>query len=239
MVGWWPWDGTGTDIQGNNPATLSGGPDFVSGEVDQALAFDGANDYARVTGAPSLNVGVGSGMTIDAWIKPGDVASQRPLIEFSGGTTGVHMWTSVTFGGAVGPANLYVNLGDTSGASHIISSAPGIMTANSWQHVALTYDRTTGVAMLYRNGAVVAQQNLGIFPPLTSTDLYIGRRPGTGFFYLGQIDELDLFNRVLSAAEIQAIVDAGSAGKCKPDAAGAFEVERARGWWRGWSGGAW
>ena len=47
------------------------------------------------------------------------------------------------------------------------------------KHVALTYDKTTGVATIYCNGAVVGSGNLGSFTPLTSYNLYLGRRPPT------------------------------------------------------------
>ena len=50
------------------------------------------------------------------------------------------------------------------------------MVTNVFQHVALTYDKTTGVAVLYRNGVVVATANLGVFTPQTSFDLYLGKR---------------------------------------------------------------
>jgi len=67
---------------------------------------------------------------------------------------------------------------------------------------------------LYLNGAIVQQQNLGIFTPLTSLDLLLGHRPSLPSFS-GLIDEVSIANRVLSSEEIQAIFDAGSAGKCK------------------------
>ena len=60
---------------------------------------------------------------------------------------------------------------------------------------------------------MVAQQNLGSFTPQTSYDLYLGKRPptltGSGvledFFYTGLLEEAGIYNRALSASEIQAI----------------------------------
>jgi hypothetical protein len=106
---------------------------------------------------------------------------------------------------------------DVSTASHIIFSAAGVLTTGVFQHVAMTYCETDGVAVLYLNGAVVAQQNLGVFTPQTSSDLYLGYRPAgapVGASFVGAVDEVTLYNRALSAAEIQGIYAAGSAGKC-------------------------
>jgi Na+/proline symporter len=104
-----------------------------------------------------------------------------------------------------------------------LQSSNGVVQPNVFQHVALTYDKTTGVATIYHNGAVVGSGNLGRFTPLTSYNLYLGRRPptrGEAYTFAGRIDEPALYNRALSAAEIQAIYNAGSAGKWPPPPAG-------------------
>jgi hypothetical protein len=80
----------------------------------------------------------------------------------------------------------------------------------------VTYDKTTGTAVLYRNGVVVQTANLGVFDPQTTYDFYTGVRPAGPYanHFNGMIDEPSVYNRALSAADIQAIYNAGSAGKC-------------------------
>jgi hypothetical protein len=223
MIGWWAFDGNPDDIQGSNQALLFGSPLFVAGKVGQSLSFDGLDDHAQVPAAAALDVGPGNGLTFDLWINPAEISTARPVIEWNNAASveGVHLWMSADFGeGGQGPGSLFVNLKDTSGTHHIFSSAPGVLAANVWQHVAVTYDKTTGVAKIYLNGLIVAQQTLGTtFTPQTSTDLYFGYRPvGTlgGRRFLGNMDEVELFNRALDLTEIQSIYDADSAGKCKP-----------------------
>jgi hypothetical protein len=83
--------------------------------------------------------------------------------------------------------------------------------------VALTYDKASGVAVIYLNGAAVTNKNLGSFIPQTSYNLYFGKRasgPFSGSYFNGLMDELSLYNRALSSDEISAIYIAGSAGKC-------------------------
>jgi uncharacterized repeat protein (TIGR01451 family) len=220
-IAWWRAEGNANDSIGGLNSTLQNGATFAAGKVGQAFSFDGVDDYVNVNAATSLNVGAGNGMTIDAWINPADISAQHPLVEWNNGAGGwgVHLWISVTCCSAVGPGNLYANLIDTAGNYHVISSAPGLINTNAYQHVAVTYDKTSGIAILYLNGSTVAQQNLGVFTPQTTYDMELGVRRsggGNGTPYKGTMDEVEIFNRALTASEVQSIYNAGSAGECGP-----------------------
>ena len=95
----------------------------------------------------------------------------------NGSNDGVHLWISVPPSVGTGPGCLYANIIDTTGAGHFFASPAGLITTNTFQYVALTYDTNSGVAVLYINGASVAQQNLGVFTPQTSYSVYLGDRP--------------------------------------------------------------
>ncbi|HKQ36514.1 MAG TPA: LamG-like jellyroll fold domain-containing protein [Verrucomicrobiae bacterium] len=221
MVAWWPLDGNGEDIVGSNDGTLLGSPVFVAGKVNQAMQFDYANDAVRVPANPTLDVGKGAGFTIEGWIKSDNLAVQHPIVEWNNdaGTIGAHFWTSqMGFDGKI--SSLFANIVDTTGLGHGIRTAPDLLTTDRFYHVALTYDKATGVAAIYINGANVAQENLGTFTPLTSAHFYVGLRssgPASGNRFAGKIDELSLYNRALNASELQAIYAADSSGKCRPD----------------------
>ena len=210
MVAWWPGDGNANDIVGTNNGTPLN-VTYASGEVGQAFVFNGSNSRVKILASPSLNVGLGAGFTLETWVNPA-VPGQGPLFDWNNavGGYGVHLWLSVN---SIG--DLYANVQDITGTVHPFSSAPGIMNTNEFQHVALTYNKVTGVGVLYRNGVVVASQFLGIFTPETSRDLYLGNRPavGVGDYFNGKMDEVTIYKRVLSASEIQSIYNAGSAGK--------------------------
>ncbi len=107
---------------------------------------------------------------------------------------------------------LDVHLYDTTGADHALS-VPSWYSGGRRQ-VAVTYDKTSGDARAYIDSILRAQADLGIFEPRTGSDLYLGHTPGEGVFFKGQLDEVSLYNRVLSPAEIQTLFNAGSAGKC-------------------------
>ena len=93
-----------------------------------------------------------------------------------------------------------------------------MIQAGVFQHVALTYDKGSGIANLYWNGSVVATANLGSFTPKTSTDLLLGSRitPTGNLYFSGALDEISLYSRALTSNEVAAIYQAGSGGKCPP-----------------------
>ena len=220
MTAWWPFDGNANDILSGNNASLFGNQNFATGKVDQALAFDGIDDHAVAPGDAALDVGGSDGMTVDLWVNPTEIQTARPLIEWESGA-GPHLWMSADFAeGGRGVGSLFVNIPDAAGSYHIFSSGPGLLSANTWQHVAVTYDKTSGAGKIFLNGASVTEQNLGSFRPQTTGDFFLGYRPFgvlAGRRFLGALDEVEVFNRALDATEIQAIYYADSAGKCKPE----------------------
>src|SRR4051812_47490227 len=70
LVGWWSAEGDAGDQTQVNPGTLEGGITFEAGKVGLAFAFHGGIDGVNIAGSPSLDVGSGSGLTIEAWINP-------------------------------------------------------------------------------------------------------------------------------------------------------------------------
>ena len=222
LISWWPGEGNAQDVTGNNNGTPQN-ITYTNGEVGQAFVFSGSSSQIMVPASPSLNVGLGSGFTFETWINTADFSFQsicewnningNGTGSFGGGAIGAHL--ELNEYNADG--SLWGNIIDTSANAHIINTVGGVITPNTWQHVAMTYDKTSGVAVLYRNGVMVATQNLGVFTPQTSSDFFMGNRPAGPFsplYFNGKMDEPSLYNRALSASEIKSIYNAGSAGKC-------------------------
>src|SRR5580698_1002953 len=67
IVAWWQAEGNADDIIGGNNGTAVGNLTYINGEVGQAFVFDGSTSYITVPASPSLNVGTGSGFTIECW----------------------------------------------------------------------------------------------------------------------------------------------------------------------------
>jgi len=218
LVAWWKAEGNANDsVGGNNGTILNGGVSFAAGEVGEAFDFDGSSGIIRVPASPSLDVGQGNGFTVEVWINPANKNFQE-LCEWNQNSgsgaapIGVHMEINET----AGDGSYWGNIVDTTGNSHNLNSATGLITTNSFQHLAMTYDKTSGAAVLYRNGLVVATANLGLITPQTTFDFFMGDRPAgffAGNYFNGLMDEVSIYNRALSASEIQAIYNAGTGGK--------------------------
>lgn len=222
IISWWPGEAgpVANDIVGTNNGVLQN-VTFAPGEVGQGFNFNGVNSGVLVPASSSLDVGLGAGFTLEAWIYPNNVTGVRPIFEWKNNTNaadGAHFWISYQ---GPGTGYIWANIIGVATGWHPIFAPPGSLAVNQYQHVALTYDKTSGQAVLYVNGVAVVAQNLGIFTPATYQKFYIGLRP-PGMFdsgsFSGVIDEGTLYGRALAAAEIQAIYAAGAAGKCGMDA---------------------
>jgi hypothetical protein len=218
LVSWWPGAGNALDYMGTNNGVLEGGVGFTNGEVGRAFWFNNASADVRIPASASLNVGTRGGFTVEAWVKCATVTQLNPIFEWNQGDAvtneGAHLY--VYSNGA-----LYGNVVGTNGAvvKNVFYSSAGLVASNVFYHVALTYDQVAGMEFLYLNGVLVARKSIGSITPQTSFDLYLGRRPptqGETYSFAGTIDEPSLYDRALSAAELLAIYQAGSGGKCLP-----------------------
>jgi hypothetical protein len=204
LVSWWRAEGNANDSIGTNNGTPLGGITYTNGEVGQAFVFNNTTSYISVPASSSLNVGTNNGFTIECWIQPNAInvtVSPAPIIEWDSATTdGMELWSQ--FGA------LAVSIYDTSGNNYKFNTVNNLLNTNSFQHVALTYDKSSGNAVLYYNGVAVTNANFGSVTPQTTYPVNIGRRTGqpigNGDTYGGLMDELSLYNRALSASEIQA-----------------------------------
>jgi subtilase family serine protease len=230
IVAWWQAEDNALDSVGGNNGTLMNGTGFTNGEVGMAFNLNGVNNFVLANPAApgNLDVGQGSGFTMEGWINPTTTANAMPLFgyerilgSYNGPDAGVMFYISVNPPTGTGAGCLVANILDTTPAVHNITSNPGVVIADVWQHVALTYDRNSGSASIYLNGSVVVQANLGSFIPQTSfTNLLLGGHTLYGSVsnpsevFSGGMDELSLYNRALSSNEIAAIYLTGNYGKC-------------------------
>jgi Concanavalin A-like lectin/glucanases superfamily len=223
LVGWWPGDGNAIDIAGRNDGTLQGGVGFAPGIVGKAFSLNGVTSYVQVPSSPSLNP-TGS-FSIETWIYPlQDTGGTQWIVGKWGDTGELANQRSYSFNIISGLA-LRFSISDMAhqadSSFHEFDTDSGAITLQAWNHVAAVYDQSTGIRSIFVNGVQVTSRT---DTPIT---IYDGVAPLTfgGFvrgggliedFMDGLLDEVSCYNRALSAAEIQAIYNAGSAGKCKP-----------------------
>ncbi len=147
----------------------------------KALAFDGVGDEVTIP-----NLLTGGSYTKEAWIYSANAPVGNNIV--SGGIGGTAFWAPSPFNLTAGHPPTYANVVD-----------PVPLTANTWYHVAVTYDAGTGVMNLYKNGILVSTAAaVGGYAEPTS---YIGAFDG-GNFFAGRIDEVRIWNVARTALDI-------------------------------------
>jgi RHS repeat-associated protein len=217
LAGWWPGNGDGLDVVTGKVGRLLNGISFADGKTSLGFKFDGANDLVRIAADDSVNIGKDGSLTVEFWMNPETYEANARLMTVwknaVSGAYGVHIYRL--------NSQVRVNLVDTSGASHEIFTHADVVPVNQWTHVAVTYDKPTGIARIYINGNQQTSASLGIFTPQTGYDLYFGNDPSSSGasnpFYRGMLDEISLYRRALDGKEIFDIYSADSEGKCPID----------------------
>ncbi|MDD5139888.1 MAG: immunoglobulin domain-containing protein [Verrucomicrobiales bacterium] len=208
VAGWWRGESNLLDSVNTNHGSVTVGPmAYTNGVAGTALHFPGSGNYVRIPAAPAINVGTGDGLTFEAWVNPSPQNSAYALTEWNSGQgeQGVSFGTSPTRGSFYFEANVV----DTTGKSHLLTSPYRAVTNGGWQHVAVTYDKLSGIGVMFVNGGPVTVTNLGLFTPRTTGNLYLGYRPpgnypGSSWRFIGGMDEVMIHRRALSSGEITA-----------------------------------
>ena len=182
---------TTQDSSGNgNHGTLTNGVSRVAGQLGLGVSFDGSNDYVATGNTQNL-----ARWTISGWVR-------SPAAPSSGNPTGpIHReanyqitWNhpSAAFRGAA-----VLRVGTT---WHAASFGP--LLANTWYYLAGTYDGETLRA--YKDGELITSNTAPSGPASNeSTSLKLGRHAVSNNFFQGTVDEVRIYNRALSGAEIQ------------------------------------
>lgn len=205
LIAWWPGDGHADDIIGVNHGTLLGDVTYVPGMVGQAFSLDGGS---CVFIGDTLNVG-SSDFTIEVWIL-GD-----PGMESWGRILDKGYWSGFALG-RVGNSNRVGFEWLDSGSQNEFGTVSQVIDGR-WHHIALVKARST--AIVYADGVRENSESVRVASQDNSLPLLIGYNPGEGWplsYWIGQIDELSIYGRALTAKEIGTIYKAGSAGKSKP-----------------------
>jgi large repetitive protein len=186
---------TGTTIADQSglghSATASNATWTATGHSGGAVSFNGTNAWVTVTDAPDLSLT--TAMTVEAWVNPAALSGWRTVImkERPGGLA----YTLYASDDNAPPA-LYTN----TGAADVSAVGSNLLTLNVWTHLAGTYDGTT--VRLYVNGSLISSKPLSGNLVSSTSPLRIGGNSIWGEYFSGLIDDVRIYDRVLSNAEI-------------------------------------
>jgi hypothetical protein len=180
-------DSSGNDLTG----VISGATRTTTARSGQALTFDGVNDWVTVNDAAALDV---TTVTLEAWVRPTTLSGWRTVIMKE--TANSLAYTLYAHDNAPRPA-AYIN----NGGPDLDVLGTVALPVNAWTHLAMTYDGAT--MRLYMNGTLAATRSATGNILATADPLRIGGNAPWGEYFAGQIDDVRIYNRALTEAEIQ------------------------------------
>ncbi|MCX6702489.1 MAG: prepilin-type N-terminal cleavage/methylation domain-containing protein [Candidatus Wolfebacteria bacterium] len=211
LVGYWKFDeGSGTtayDSSGyGNTGTSTNGPSWVTGKLGDALQFNGINSNVVVATTPLLSIGSAS-FSIVHWIKLGGSSESGTVCKgtpFNLSAPGY----CVRFVGGGNSMMVRVNT-SSSGNSGGGTSNSFSWGDSQWHYVAWVVDRTTQTSKVYiDNHLAGGPDSVSGYPDISgSSNITIGSDGGQ-WYVNGLIDDVRVYNRALSAAEVAAIYNA-------------------------------
>ncbi|MBU0640597.1 MAG: PEP-CTERM sorting domain-containing protein [Planctomycetes bacterium] len=210
LIAHWPLsEGQGTwteDVAGNHDGTIYGGPPWVAGVTgspsDYALDFDGSNDYVNV--GQFTQFGGTQHFSLCAWINRTTVSGPEPYIlnNMYSSSRGIGLYsygnmTAVTAGGING--TIY-----QATVRDFEDIADG-----QWHLIVGTYDGSA--LQLYIDGEWRGSNSDFSYYTASTQNMNIGRmEQGARYYFDGKIDEARIYNRALSADEVQDLPEPGT-----------------------------
>ncbi len=199
VLSWWRGEDNAQDAINANHGLLMNETTFAAGNVGQAFSFDGEDDYLL---ANALKLPVGSNpRTLMLWFRTPQnltASTESALIQYGTAATG-NMFGLITSGNAPGKLYFYGHDSDVAGTT--------TLQPDTWYLGTVTFDGT--MVKLYLNGSLENEASLpGLNTIVDGNDLTIGYRPG-GAHWQGLLDEIAVFGRALTAAEIAAVYSGG------------------------------
>ena len=189
-----------TDLAGSNNGTLTNGPTFSSANGG-SIVFDGSNDYVERNTA--LNVG--SNFSVFAWVKPGAIDIRNGIVGnsylYSSGV-GWYFSTATNYGGTLN--TFFISVG-TDNAYRIANNSS--ITLNAWNYMGGIVTNGGQDIKLYVNGietSYITSVLTSNTVTYTTPQFYVGRRIDSApESFIGSIAQTQIYNRVLTPAEIQ------------------------------------
>jgi N-acetylneuraminic acid mutarotase len=186
LIAWLPFDGNSSDMSDNkNNAIVSGNPTWSDGKISQAINLNGSDQFINLTLECPIT------FSISCWIKTSDDAAA---------ITGVDQ----SFVYWLDNYKLRFEVNNGTWKQPITYNV-----ANTWTFTVAIYDSILNESIIYKDGDFFSKRVI-LNKINNSNHFVIGKKPlGSGRFFQGLIDDFRIYDRALSAAEVQALYNMG------------------------------
>lgn len=204
LVGWWPADGHSTDIATGATGTLYNSAGYGPGHSGLAFSLDGVSDYIDIPHRPEHQP---LRITVMAWIKgrPTKQDLQYLLVDTQHGFGDNTGWL-MQGGNRDGILGFGYGIKGRREEFQVVNGKTDVLD-NRWHHVAGTFDGTH--FHWYMDGKLDATDVAKGPPAPSNRGLRIGCTRSFTRHFWGLVDDLAIFNRALSAEEIQRVYVGG------------------------------
>jgi hypothetical protein len=228
IAGWWKGDDDFTDHSSNsNNGTTENGAGFALGLANDAFSFNGSNQFVLIGQPVPASLQLQNAVTLSAWIYP----TAYPTDHGNGALgmivgsqyDGSYGGATIFFDGRQNPdsytgipsGHIHFQIGDGSNWHPTDTSTQ--VPLNQWTLVTATRV-AGGPPIIYYNGVAQPLQTGGAWSGVISypaSDWFaIGQQSNQNRPFTGLIDEVQIYNSALTAAQVQSIYNAGNAGVC-------------------------
>ena len=201
LVAWYPFNGNANDESGNgNDGVVNGGTIFADrfGNPNASFLFDGIDDNIIVQNSSSLET---SHWSINAWFKTSSLEFNR-ITSKDDQSNPYNDLSLIVLNG-----NLFISTSINGQTNSILPICQNFVADNSWHHVIAS--RANGTYLIYLDGEICSSVS-DYFPEFsTPNPLYIGSpSPYPSQHFNGQLDDIAIYNRALTQAEVTALYNA-------------------------------
>ena len=208
LVALWPFDGTTSDLSGQENHGFSNGATYHPDRFEasnSAVYFDGQS-YVEVQHSASFEIPTGDDLSWSIWLLPEPHTSQGGVFEKWNNYGSTDYNQIMMRRNAIG--DTFSSGGYCANAGQALTGTVGVVTpAAGWLHfVLITSDLTT---TLFLNGEIVSTGEVTDVGCMNTHVLHIGHRAGSsGRYYKGAIDDFAIWNRALTEEEVLQLYNA-------------------------------
>jgi hypothetical protein len=185
------------DISGNNTGTLTNGPTY-SRTAGGSIAFDGVDDFVNC----GTGLALSGSWTISGFVRSSVSSATQVIIQRSGSAPSYPQ----NYGIFILSTNNKFACGTDADSYKRVESTT-TMATNTWYYVTGLYNATTKILSIYVNGIFEGSSTALVGNPTTTGEQYITLGAGDGLAIAnrltGNIPQVSIYNRALSASEIQ------------------------------------
>ena len=208
LMAWYPFNGTTSDSSGNGNNGTNNGATLTTdrfGHPGSALRFNGVNNDITFNSVPINAI---DNFSISMWINADTLPQTCSMVQI-GNDDGANPSISNGYGIGISDGSISYSSGSVlscilSGTNVVYNSGYSYTNSHGWHHIILV--RSGGVSSFYVDGVKTANTSTSI--PKVPTQFFIGSQNGLRFFK-GSLDDIRIYNRVLSSAEMDSLYHEG------------------------------